>query len=166
MKQALLIAIFPAVLGCAAPVQYEFDNSHNFDSSMDEVWPEIISFFVENNLPISTIEQASGLIMSNVPSTEFFQYADCASSFLYGMADLPAGNVNLFVRERSPGGVSVMVNTHFQALERVREPRFDNGMVVSVTYSAEPVECVSMGILENALFDRIDAGLNMPTANF
>ena len=138
---------------------------------MDEVWAEIISFFVENNLPISTIEQASGLIMSNdlrFASTEFFRYADCAGlTFLTMTSDLPVGYVNLFVRERSPGGVSVIVNTRFQAFRAVPDSlEYDTNRNPVIIRRAEPVECVSMGILENAIFDWIDAGLNMPTVNY
>lgn len=128
---------------------------------MDEVWPEVINFFAENNLPISTIERDSGLVVSNnlrFSAVEFAQYADCGQEAL-AVESNRTGSVNLFVRERSPDSASVTVNTRFQIFREV-------GTRGSLIYGAANVECVSMGTLENAIIERIGTGINMPTADF
>ena len=162
MKSWIPLACFVALTGCAtAPAQYLFDNSRSFDAGMDEVWPEVINFFAENNLPISVIERDSGLVVSDdlrFSASEFAEYADCGEEAL-AVDRNPSGSVNLFVRERSSDSATVTVNTRFRVYREV-------GTRGSIFYGAADIECVSKGALENSIIERIRTGLDLPIADF
>lgn len=49
---------------------YNADTSIETDKSYDEVWGNVIDFFATNGIPISTLEKASGLIVSKEVSLE------------------------------------------------------------------------------------------------
>ena len=163
MRKNTLIFLFSLVLvGCAtAPAQYQFDNTQSFEVGMDDIWPEVVNFFAENNLPISTVDRDSGLIVAEdlrFSVAEFAQYADCGQSPLATESNA-RGNVNLFVRERSTDGTTLTVNTRFQVYREV-------GTRGSTIYGAANVDCVSKGTLENAIMEQIGSGINLPTADF
>lgn len=47
------------------PLQGNYDNQNKFietSSSFDDVWNKVIDYFAMNNIPISTLEKASGII--------------------------------------------------------------------------------------------------------
>ena len=162
MHTKSLISLSLLVLtACAtAPAQYQFDNSRSFEVGLDEVWPEVVNFFAENNLPISTVERDSGLIVADdlrFSMAEFAQYADCGQSPLATESNA-RGSVNLFVRERSTDGSTLTVNTRFQVYREVGTPG-------TTIYGASYVDCVSNGTLENAIMERIATSVNLPTVD-
>ncbi|MXX07242.1 MAG: hypothetical protein F4122_09880 [Gammaproteobacteria bacterium] len=161
MKKIVFTLLALILAGCAtAPRQYQFDNSQSFDASMDEIWPEIIEFFAENNLSISTLERNSGLVAVDnlrLHILEFDRYADCQGmqgSLLEVVADDNRTDLNVFVRERSTDGTTMTVNTRFQV--------FIEGTWLS---SGGWQSCVSKGTLENAIFEQIATNINLPTVN-
>ena len=163
----LVAASLMALTGCAvsmpAPEEYRFDNSRTFDVNMDDLWEEVVEFFAENNLPISIIERDSGLIVSNdlrfSNDAEFNQYADCgvrAEDLGNLRRDSGTGDVNIFIRERSTGNVEVTVNSRFGLFREVQ----------TTIYVSKSFDCVSKGVLESTILDRITTGISLPTVNF
>ena len=157
LPKTTLISLSLLVLAaCAtAPSQYQFDNYRSFDTSMDDIWTETVEFFAENNLPISTIERDSGLIVSDnlrISMAEFYRYADCGDAPLT-IESNGHGDVNVFAQEQSADRTRVTVNAKFQVYRTFGE------------YGGYS-QCVSNGNLENAIMERIATGINLPTVNF
>ena len=98
---------FPiCVLGIAAactwqpPETYPTPAAVSIPASFGRVWDAVIDHFAEHNVPIKTIERASGIIATDamaVPLSLSTQYADCGSDALIGpyTADLASYSIRV-----------------------------------------------------------------------
>lgn len=147
MKRTLPVLIFLTVVGSAcatAPVQRTFARQVIVPGvSYDRVWNSVIDVFGERNWTIANMEKASGFINSDWMSTSLRNgYFDCGKGGLADDQDWK-GKFNVIVREApSNAGVSLQVNTSFQATRVLLEAR-------------TAVECVSTGKLEQELHSTV-----------
>lgn len=124
MKKVFLMVIQLAVLaGCAGTVA-QFQNVNStaiIDSSYDDVWTRVVSFFATNNISIRAIDKASGKIESDDMRVEYKDYnwridslyCDCGRPpFLSGHKN-PTGIFNISVRNVGKGTL-VQINTEFR----------------------------------------------------
>jgi tetratricopeptide (TPR) repeat protein len=132
------------------PKQHIFDKQVKIYNEYDIVWSAIISFFAENNVPIRTIEKASGLI---VAESQIFPevWADCGSaSFIETRSDA-TGTFNVFAVKQTGGGVNVTVNASFYA------NRYD----ILNEEPMPPMQCNSTGEFERMLLGYVAAMANV-----
>tara|TARA_R110002020_G_scaffold399971_2_gene610067 strand:- start:4879 stop:5343 length:465 start_codon:yes stop_codon:yes gene_type:complete len=132
--------------GCVTPAQsFQFDNSRTVDAGFDQTWERTIGVLASNNLPVKTLEKASGLIVAEnelVSFTTMGEAASCPASPLI----TPIGgimNYNIFVRKLSETQTTVAVNTKYNM--RYRDM---NSAIVSDT-------CNSNGNVERKLLNAI-----------
>jgi len=138
---ALCLVALLFVTSCAtAPKVRNIQTSWEIDASYDDVWTALIETFADFNLSIETIEKDSGLVgggWQTIPKN----YCDCGSPGL--MTDWErSGKFNVFVK-KTDTGTSLKVNAVF----RVRRTFGD---------SSSMVNCVSTGVLENAIYQHVE----------
>ena len=66
----MLFATVLSVSSCSPKVyglrgNYQTINSIETNSSFDDVWNRVIDFFAESNIPVATLEKASGIIVAS-----------------------------------------------------------------------------------------------------
>ncbi len=158
---AALCALALTVAGCETiPKETVFEKSKMFSAPKDIVWEKVIQYFAERNIPIKTIEKASGIVYAE-RTLSFNQYNRADTSYIASVADCGSGgplaptlahsiDMNVFVRSTGTDSTSVTVNARFHETRRV----VTNGGWATDTIS---VECLSTGKLEADIFGAIDS---------
>ena len=138
---------------------YDFVSTVETNKTYDEVWNKVVDYFATTGIPISTIEKASGLIISKEVSLKgmitmekdgalldenAFVVIPYASKVVYMNA---TSDFNVRVREVN-GKVSITVNLPNIIAERTIKPT--GFQLVSVP---ERVEAKSTGVFERGLLE-------------
>lgn len=170
---ALLFATAFAISSCSPKVyglrgNYDVtNNSIETSSSFDDVWNRVIDFFAESNIPVATLEKASGIIVANnvnisntLVSVENEQgvIADKNAWFVFPYEKgLIGGRVvcsfNVRVRKQENGKTYVSVNlggiTGYKSIEYFSSLTFRKETINQPIPSA----CYSTGKFERALLN-------------
>ena len=157
MKKYLFLLLSLIMLSCAtykAP-KYKapdnFDKSRTYNKNFDEVWGKIIKYFAEKNIPIKTIEKASGIIATEY-SLNTLSNKDCLDcgemGFGQSLSDY-TGNFNVFVEKINENQTKVTVSTFFNAM-------METVILFARTPSYRKIDCNSTGILEKDLLYYIE----------
>lgn len=99
-----LLALAPALLaGCATipPAPAPVRAATQVKASFDQTWAAAIDHFAEGNVPIATIDKASGLIATpelRVGPEESLKYADCGGTKAMGPYVATQAMYNILVR--------------------------------------------------------------------
>lgn len=142
---------------------YTITTSVETEKSFDEVWDKVIDYFAVNGIPISTLEKASGLIVSNkvsltnkvtmekdgkVLDDKAFVVTPYAKNVVYINA---TSDFNIRVKKQN-GKVSISVNLPNIVAERTVKP---TGLLFTNTPANTPqkVEAKSTGVFENGLLE-------------
>ena len=97
---AAVLVLLPACHQYQPPPPAEPRDATSVSASMDETWDAVIDLFASRNIPIRTIERASGIIATeglSVDSADGLKWADCGR---VGPKSIPANNAiyNVLVR--------------------------------------------------------------------
>lgn len=140
---------------------YSVSTTAETDKSYDEVWNKVIDYFAVNGIPISTLEKASGLIVSNKVSLSdnvtmekdgklldkrAFVVIPYAKNVVYVNV---TSDFNVRVKEQN-GKVSISVNLPNIYAERTIKPTF-----FQMVSTPEKVEAKSTGVFENGLLNML-----------
>lgn len=138
---------------------YTATTSIETDKSFDEVWGKVIDFFATSGIPISTLEKASGLIVSNKVALEGMTTTEkdgvilnpnayIVIPYVKGSTNLQVtSDFNVRVKEQN-GKVLISVNLpNIKAQLYVLE-----GLYVRVP-TAKSIEAKSTGVFENGLLN-------------
>lgn len=138
---------------------YTFTTSIETDKSFDEVWDKVIDYFAMNGIPISILEKASGLIVSNKVSLKNNVTMEKDGKLLDDKAFVVipyAKNVvyinvtsdfNIRVKKQN-GKVSISVNLPNMVAERTVKP---TGFQIVST--PQEIEAKSTGVFESGLLN-------------
>jgi hypothetical protein len=135
------------------PPTFEFEPTTVIKGDIDDVWTAVVEYFAIANLPIETIEQASGLIVTSwmdasdpeKTTREDRTICHCGKTTGVVAAQWTSGRFSIFVKE-VPDGTELRVTCTF------RQKR-DVFMVAD----GQMANCNSTGTLEKALHDYIRA---------
>lgn len=149
MKQAALTLTLAVVFcGCVkAPVRRDIQNSSIMNGSFDSVWTGLIETFSDLNIPIETIEKASGLLVARAMG-RMFDNCDCGSPGMLGLENV-RGQFNVFVKTVE-GGTMVKVNLICEG---------DLVNTLSSSASSSPATCYSTGKLEAEIISLVRSKL-------
>jgi len=77
----LLVALSYGLSSCATipPKEYQFNNTKTIDKNFDVVWVQVIKWFATNNIPIRTVEKASGFISTEWELRTASKCMDCGT---------------------------------------------------------------------------------------
>jgi len=146
LKHILFIFVFFVIsINCGTmPKQHLIANEKKISSDFDNVWQAVVSFFAENNIPIKTIEKASGLLMAE---SQVFpeNWIDCGKAGMFELRTTPTGVFNVYVRDLGDGSIDVQINSSYQC---IRWDTYNNRSLGSMA-------CYSTGIFEELLLDEI-----------
>ena len=149
MRNLLVILIVLSMVGCATPpAMYTFNPVVNIRADYDAVWSEVVECFAIGNLPISTIEKDSGLIVTEWMdargrSNTKERFCDCGSAALE-IPNWTRGKFSVFAKETNDGSVDLRVTCMFQQ----KRPFGDTWSIV---------HCNSTGFLEGLVQDYVRA---------
>ncbi len=156
---ALLGALFVAVASCSVvyqpPRTQPFQKNMSFKAEPDAVWEALMEVFADNAWPVVAVDKAAGLISSDLLILEgpAVNYSDCGFAkrsvmFFWTRKEDPPEKrffnhrmrLNVLVAQN---GEETMVRptTYFTA-QRRDKPEID-------------LKCVSLGILEDYIFDSL-----------
>nr|WP_141662010.1 hypothetical protein [Burkholderia ambifaria] len=119
-KTALAALALVGLCGCVtqggAPIAMVVEKSRTYDAPFDVVWPAIIGSIADQNLPVTTLEKASGLIAINGVS---YSPADANEGYRGSVMGVPdqiisrTAKFNIFATRQDDGKTNVRVNTSF-----------------------------------------------------
>ena len=92
------LSLFPACVRYQPPRDYPAPDALSVNASFDRTWGAVIDRFALGNIPIKTIERASGIIVAeplSVASASSKKYADCGTQ---GILNPPAQRASYSVR--------------------------------------------------------------------
>lgn len=105
------------------PLQYNFDPASNYYRSYDEVWESLINLLADINIPIKTIEKASGIVATDemnapIPSVPpgarvETAYYDCGVPGGLSTINGVRARYNVFVRKLSDNDTSMRINVSY-----------------------------------------------------
>jgi hypothetical protein len=102
LRQWFVLSVTGIVSACTwqPPQTYPAPAPVSIPASFGRVWDAVVDHFAEHNVPIKTIERASGIIATDamaVPLSLSTQYADCGSDALIGpyTADLASYSIRV-----------------------------------------------------------------------
>ena len=77
-----LLFVFISCQTYYPPKTYNFEKSRTYSKTFDEVWGKIVQWFAVNNIPIKTIDKASGIIATeyNIRIDNNTDVMDCGYS--------------------------------------------------------------------------------------
>ena len=174
-KLTLMAMLFAAVLSissCSPKVyglrgNYEVTKNIETSSSFDDVWNRVIDFFAESNIPIATLEKASGIIVAshvNIENTlvsvenEQGEISDKNAWFVFPYEkNLIGGRVecsfNVRVRKQENGKTYISVNlggiTGYKSIEFLNALTFRKEFINQTV----PSTCYSTGKFEQDLLN-------------
>ena len=158
MKYLLAIIIAVVLVGCKAyepPKEYNFEKTKTINKNYDAIWSELIAWFGSENIPIRTIDKASGIISTDysLSPDKFAYYADCGSSGFMKevMRDGLTANFNVVAAKVTDLETKVTINVFFNSKikETIYSTRGKYEDVITDT------KCNSRGLLEEKIFKKI-----------
>ena len=106
--------------GCVTPgtdaIQMGVEKSRTYDAAFDAVWPAIVGSVADRNLPITTLEKASGLIAISGVSYSPADAEEGRRGSVNGVPDritARSAKFNIFATRLNDGRTNVRVNTSF-----------------------------------------------------
>lgn len=139
-KTTILLGLF-LIIGCGGikPEFHDFEKKRVINGNFDSVWSAVIEIFAEENIPITNIEKASGLIVSDKIFVEALN-CDCGKEAILG------GEYNI-------GGCTGMFNVFVKKVDMSKT----TVMITAKYISRMPAgkSCTSTGTLETYLFELI-----------
>lgn len=159
LKQLCVLSIVVDLVGCyigLPPTQSNIDKSRVYNAPYDQVWSAIIAVVGESNLPITTLEKASGIVAISNATYEPGWANEGTRGSVLGVSDLVTQRVATFniiaVREDS-GQTRVRINSSFKMNVR----RGNGSEAFPFTYQWQ--QAYSNGTLENIIFEGIASRL-------
>ena len=154
MRSALLLLVAFAIVGCTStpPPEFDFEPVATIDGEFDAVWAAVIEYFVVGDLPIATIEKASGLIVTGwmdagdrtgIKIIEDRRFCDCGEPAYLTIRKWTRGKFSIFVSKGASGALDVRVTCIYEQRR-----------------SSAIVNCNSTGYLEGQLHEYIQAKVN------
>ena len=126
-----------ALASCGAPaMQHQIQSSFPMTQDFDRTWSAVIETFADLNLPISNMEKASGLIV-----TDWIDYGRDTSTMDCGKIGFPfievgrRGKFNVFVKSDGNGGTVMRVSSSFEITSS-----YENNVQRGVCYSTGALE--------------------------
>lgn len=168
----LFVASVFAISSCSPKVyglrgNYQTINSIETNSSFDDVWNRVIDFFAESNIPVATLEKASGIIVAsnvNIPETlvsvesEQGTIRDNNAWFVFPYEKHLIGgraecSFNVRVREQGNGKTYISVN--LGGIVGYKSVEFLNTLTLrkDVIKQVVPSQCYSTGKFERDLLN-------------
>lgn len=172
IKLALLSLVVSVITSCGPTIHtlkgnYQTNNSIETSSSFDEVWNRVIDFFAASNIPIATLEKASGIIVAhnvNISSTsvsvenEQGIIGDKNAWFVFPYEKNVIGgrvqcSFNVRVRTQENGKTYVSVN--LGGISGYKSIKFLNTLTFrqEIIEQTVPSTCYSTGKFENDLLN-------------
>ncbi len=135
-----------AITSCVSPPDtYVVGNQRTYQRPYDNVWQDLMGFFIDGRLQIKTADKAGGIVYAENLSYSGDEFADCGDPGL--TEDVVGGSaaLNVFVEPPRQGitGTRVTINTTFM------QRREDSG-------HTRTVDCNSTGLLEKNFLDYLD----------
>ena len=143
----VLLSIFAGCSRYRPPETRVVSNKTTFGVPFDKVWSAVVQIFAEFNLPLTTIDRSSGLIVADKVSVSP-EYVDCGRGAEWVMTPGQVlGTYNVFVLGDTLG-TTVSINMRFSRY---------------ATVLGEPIklECVSTGVFEKKVFEGVAARLGI-----
>jgi len=160
-KTTLAALALVGLCGCVAPgmapTAMNVEKSRTFDAPFDVVWPAIVDSIAEQNLPIATLEKASGLIVINGVSYSPRDANEGTLGSVLGVQDqvtARAARFNIFATSQEGGKTTVKVNTSFRM-----QVRTGNGSNL-LPYRYQIEDAYSNGNFERRVFSDISYRIN------
>lgn len=129
-----------------APTPAHQDTDIVVDRSYDLVWRDLIAFFADLNVPIRTIERASGIIATEYGLDGADYYLDCGRATFPAMLTRPPMNINVTARADGENRTIVHVNVFGRA-----------ELVLSTLTAPQEERCESTGAFERAIARAVHA---------
>jgi hypothetical protein len=164
-KYLLLLALITVLISSCSEVKppnvYQFSKSQIINHSFDDTWTKIINWFAENNIPIKTIEKASGIIATEKTFTTkgYEEYCDCGSpetdlsGYTYAYEDI-ISNINITVVKINDNSCNVKINIFYKAKKNAYSTNSKTYQKVFVR-TMDIIDCNSTGKYENKLFNSL-----------
>ena len=111
-----LVGLSGCVTQEVAPIAMSVDKTRTYNASFDVVWPAIIGSVADQNLPVTTLEKASGLIAISGVSYSPDDAQEGMRGLTMGTPDQVisrSAKFNIFATKTADGGTNVRVNTSF-----------------------------------------------------
>jgi len=154
----LLLTLCGCVTRGIRPSEVHINKSKIYNAQYDKVWSAAINMIAEYNLPISTQERDSGIIVIS----ELTYYPSWANEGTRGSVVGAADHVmkrqlnfNIFVAREGPERTRVQVNGNFSMQVRT------GNMSQAFPYKYEWIQTYSNGSLERKIFNGINRQLEM-----
>ena len=150
---SLFVLILVGMVGCASfPDPIDTKRRFEFRAPMDTVWEAVIHYFASNQIPIKTLEKASGIVYAERTvrlARKDDEYAECPKGGMYlAETNSRSTQMNVFVAEEETDQVSVTVNIAYQ---RAYSKKNMMGRVVS----SDLYDCESTGKAEEEIYELI-----------
>jgi len=155
LKKICLLVLILLLTGCATvpPAKHDFQSGKIYKKPYDDVWKHAALFFKDRDIPLKTIEKASGTIVTEemkIPYRGFLyesDYCDCGRlSGLYVYHEI-LGKFSIIVKKLAGAKTSVQVNANYKASKWLGK-NF-KGWVI----------CESKGHAEKILLEHLDSAL-------
>ncbi len=162
IKYSVLVftLIMFSITGCATvgspPMHSDIKKSEVLDYPYDAVWGALISSIAEMNLPISTLEKASGIIVLSNMTYDGDVANEGERGSILGIKDVIVErklDFNIVVATQGLTKTSILINSNFNM--RIR--RGNGSELFPFTYSWE--RAYSNGKLERSLINNINTKL-------
>lgn len=139
-----LAVLLVALPGCAtAPAPRMIEAEDQIHAGFETVWTALVSSLAERNVPIKTIDKASGIVVTEEMAVRNGDnnYCDCGGNGI-ATEDRRAASYNVYVKRVTDEICSVRVNARFYS-------------IVSFGSTASRKECVSTGQIEGSILSRL-----------
>ncbi len=149
MKKIFLLSI--ALSSCVTykPAQKPtaFSNKFTIEKTYEDTWSKVINFFASKNIPIKTIEKASGLVatdsmlLNSITDKNIF---DCGQLNAFGQSTPLHGKAsfNVFIEKIDSTKTQMTININ----SNVSVP-------MSANLPPQNINCYSIGFYEKEIFD-------------
>ncbi|SIO72638.1 hypothetical protein SAMN05444172_9112 [Burkholderia sp. GAS332] len=165
IKTAMAALVLAGLTGCVtqgmAPVSMSVEKSRTYGAPFDQVWTAVIGSIADKNLPVTTLEKASGLIAINGVSYSPGDANEGYRGSVMGVSDQIVNRnakFNIFATRQEDGKTIVRVNTSF-----AMQVRTGNGSHV-FPYQYQWQQSYSNGNIERGILNEIQRRLNSPQA--
>lgn len=162
LSMMLFLALSMCLFSCSSvkTLQGYYENTYTIESSksFDEVWDNVIDYFAQNAIPISTMEKDSGLIISKDVSVSQTVEKDGKpfnpNAFVvipdYNIKNLPDATMTFNVRVRKYDDKIKVTVTTFDV-----QGYYWHGNAMSMVIYKQPIEGKSTGVFERRLAELI-----------
>jgi hypothetical protein len=120
IRTAVATLALVGLAGCVTqgtdPIEMSVENSRTYNAPFDVVWPAIIGSIADQNLPVTTLEKASGLIAISGVAYSPSDANEGSRGSVMGTPDrvvARSAKFNIFATRQDDGRTNVRVNTSF-----------------------------------------------------